>query len=183
MCQAITKDPQGFKGCLHSVRSKVKNIAQNKKSELASCHSGFSTLSVPILCGTKFLGLVFVDGFLLEDQVEKQKKEIRNYLRLSLKSTKKINDHVDHLPVLNKQDLKYMTELVKVVVDEIVIVYKNLAETKQTVSKLEEALGERYSFEEMIGKSKKMQAVYSLLERVADSKSLVLIEQIFFSLL
>jgi two-component system response regulator PilR (NtrC family) len=62
--------------------------------------------------------------------------------------------------------------------DEIRLIVKNALERKelrQENLQLKKELGERYSFGNLIGKSKSMRDVYELVEKVADSKVNVLI--------
>jgi transcriptional regulator with PAS, ATPase and Fis domain len=84
-------------------------------------------------------------------------------------------DYINKLPVLSNKDINYLTELINLVVDEILIMHKHLHDQKIKVDQLSGELGTRYGFDQMIGKSAPMQALYRLLERVSDSDSTILI--------
>ena len=61
------------------------------------------------------------------------------------------------------------------VADEILMTQANLSVEQEKVEKLRGELGIRYKFDQMIGKSGKMQKLYALLDRVCDSEATVLI--------
>ena len=61
------------------------------------------------------------------------------------------------------------------VADEVLMTQANLSFEQEKVEKLKGELGIRYKFDKMIGKSGKMQKLYSLLDRVCDSEATVLI--------
>ena len=68
---------------------------------------------------------------------------------------------------MTSQEIEYLTQLITLVVDEILLIHKFLDEEKTKVSELSKELGQRYGFDNMIGKSAPMQEMYRLLERVA----------------
>lgn len=176
ICQAITKDNKGFKGCMSTVHQTTIDTNSAKKPKLSKCHSGFSTLSVPIIIEGKYLGCVFGDGFLVAETEKSQKTAIKNYLEKQFTDSNKLIEYIDTLPVLSTKEIEYLTELIVMVVDEILMTHSDLSHAKEEVDKLKSELGERYGFAQMIGKSSPMQGLYNLLERVCDSSALVLIQ-------
>ncbi|MFK7826533.1 MAG: sigma 54-interacting transcriptional regulator [Oligoflexales bacterium] len=178
ICKVITGDDKGFKGCMSTVKQTTIDAtgSKNKRARLSRCHSGFSTLSVPIRVDGKYLGCVFGDGFLVSETEQEQKILIKNYLRTQFSKQEDLLAHIESLPVLSEKDVEYLTELVEIVVDEILMTQANLSNVEKQVSELKSELGARYGFDKMIGKSSPMQSLYSLLERVCDSSALVLIQ-------
>lgn len=176
VCQAITQSQSGFKGCMGTVKQTTINSHSAKKASLGRCHAGFSTLSVPIKVGGKYLGCVFGDGFITQETEAEQKVQIKNFLTQNFPLEDGLADKIDQLPVLSETEIKYLTELIETVVDEILLTQSNLSDAKQKVDQLKSELGTRYGFDNMIGKSAPMQDLYSLVERVCDSNALVLIQ-------
>ena len=176
LCQRITADDRGFKGCMSTVRQTTIEAQSSSKPRLSKCHSGFSTISVPIRVGKEYLGCVFGDGFIVSETEMEQKVQIRSYLQKNFRTEKDLEDFVDRLPVLSEKDVSYLTELIEMVVDEILVTHSYLSDAKEEVDKLKSELGERYGFDQMIGKSAVMQSLYQLLERVCDSTALVLVQ-------
>jgi two-component system response regulator HupR/HoxA len=177
VCQAVTVDPKGFAGCRGTASQTTIDNMYAKTEKLGRCHAGFSTLSVPIRINNKFMGCVFGDGFVLDETANEQKAQIRAYLERSFPGDQsKLVEFVNQLPVLSNKDVKYLTELINLVVDEILIMHKHLYDQKIKVDQLSGELGTRYGFDQMIGKSGPMQALYRLLERVSDSDSTILVQ-------
>jgi transcriptional regulator with PAS, ATPase and Fis domain len=83
--------------------------------------------------------------------------------------------HIDSLPVLSEKDIAYLTELIEMVVEEIIVSQKRVSDEMDKVGELSKELGTRYGFDRMIGKSAPMQDLYRLLDRVCDSDATVLI--------
>lgn len=174
VCRGITADDKGFRGCLGTVR-KTRDLKGHEKSEQGYCHAGFSTIAVPITIEGKFLGTVFGDGFIAEETEKKQKELIKNTLRTLFKSDSQLQEYVEKLPVLSEAEVRYLTEMIEMVVAEILLAYSNLWNAKKEVDELKTELMSRYEFEKMVGKSHEMQKLYSLIERIKDSTAIVLI--------
>lgn len=177
VCQAVTQSQTGFSACRGTARQTTIDTTHSKEPKAARCHAGFSTLSVPIRVNDTYIGCVFGDGFVLTHSEQEQKQQIRSYLAKTFPdNTEELNGFVDALPVLNEKDIDYLTELINLVVQEILLIQKTLSEQTQKVDRLSNELGERYSFAQMIGKSSAMQSLYRLLDRVCDSDATVLIQ-------
>jgi two-component system response regulator HupR/HoxA len=177
VCTAITSNAKGFEGCRGTARTTTASMTNSKGVKVSSCHAGFSTVSVPIRVNGQFVGTVFGDGFLLEETSAQQKIAIKQYMERAF--PEKRNDvatWVNELPVLSAKDLDYLTELVNLVVEEIVMTHKTINDQEDTVNELRNQLTNRYGFHNMIGKSAPMQNLYRLLERVANSEATVLVQ-------
>jgi two-component system, NtrC family, response regulator HupR/HoxA len=177
VCKSITENAKGFDGCRGTARSTTASLTNSKGVKVSSCHAGFSTVSVPIRVNGQFVGTVFGDGFVLEDTAIQQKTAIKQYMERSFPDKlDEIPTWVNELPVLSAKDLDYLTELVNLVVDEIVMTHKTINEQEDTVRELRNQLSNRYGFHKMIGKSAPMQNLYRLLERVASSDATILVQ-------
>lgn len=177
ICQAFTADDKGFSGCRGTASKTTVETTHSQKALLTRCHAGFSALSVPIRVNDHYMGCVFGDGFLVAESVVEQKQQLKRSLEKHFgDKSQELEAYIEQLPVLNAKDVDYLTELINLVVHEIVSIQKNLHDQKQKVSELNSELGTRYGFDKMIGKSGVMQNLYRLLERVCDSDATVLIQ-------
>lgn len=176
ICTGITAETKGFASCMGTVKKTTLDARAQAKAKLSRCHSGFSTLSVPIRIHDEFLGCVFGDGFVVSESEQEQKIAIKNYLRSQFPQKEPLQAAIDQLPVLSQKDITYLTELIEIVVAEILMTQANLAVTQKQVQVLSSELNARYHFANMVGKSPAMQKLYALLERVCDSSALVLIQ-------
>jgi transcriptional regulator with PAS, ATPase and Fis domain len=177
VCKAITSDTKGFEGCRGTARTTTASMTNSKGVKVSTCHAGFSTVSVPIKVNGQFVGTVFGDGFVLEESAATQKIAIKQYLERAF--PEKVSESaswLQDLPVLSGKDLDYLTELVNLVVEEIVMTHKTINDQEDTVNELRSQLNNRYGFHNMIGKSAPMQNLYRLLERVSSSDATVLVQ-------
>ena len=176
ICQAVVSDNRGFEACRGTALQTTVETTRSKDARLSRCHAGFSTITVPIRVEGKYMGCVFGDGFMVADSVEEQKLRIRSYLERSFPGREdELMAFIDQLPVLSEKDINYLTELIEMVVEEIIVSQKRVSDEAEKVGELSKELGVRYGFDRMIGKSSPMQDLYRLLDRVCDSDATVLI--------
>lgn len=176
ICQAVVSDTKGFEACRGTARQTTVDTTRSKDARLSRCHAGFSTITVPIRVEGKYMGCVFGDGFLVADSVEEQRARLKTYLERNFPGRDaELTQHIDNLPVLSEKDIAYLTELIEMVVEEIIVSQKRVSDEQEKVGELSKELGVRYGFDRMIGKSAPMQDLYRLLDRVCDSDATVLI--------
>lgn len=78
---------------------------------------------------------------------------------------------LDHLKRLNDDDMDYLSELVELVAGEVVTFHEEITKREERIQELNSELGDKYRYHSMIGKSKQMQAIYRLLEKISSSES------------
>ncbi|MFK7873126.1 MAG: sigma 54-interacting transcriptional regulator [Oligoflexales bacterium] len=176
VCQKFTDDVKGYQHCIGSVRDTAAHTRASKTTRMDTCHAGFSTLSVPIEIENQYLGCVFGDGFLIEESKTSQIIKIKNAFLKSFPTELDCDKWIDSIPILSSKDVENLTELIHMVVEEILMAQVNIHYAEEKVEKLQSELGERYSFHSMVGKSSPMQQLYKLIERVCESSAIVLIQ-------
>ena len=72
--------------------------------------------------------------------------------------------------------MPYFSELSDLVSQEISTLHKEISLREDRINELNKELGIRYKYDSMIGKSKPMQDVYALLDKIKNSESTVLIQ-------
>ncbi len=85
-------------------------------------------------------------------------------------------ESLSQLKVLDEQERRYFLELVDLVAQEVVTFHTEISRREERISALNNELGVRYSYDSMIGKSKPMQDLYGLLDKIRSSESTVLIQ-------
>ena len=83
---------------------------------------------------------------------------------------------VQKLKPLTHSEVKYFCELVDLVSQEISTFHTEISKREARIHALSNQLENRYSYNQMIGKSKPMQELYSLLDKVSSSEATVLIQ-------
>ena len=77
---------------------------------------------------------------------------------------------------LSLSEGKYFYELVDLVAQEIMAFHSEISKREARIHALSNQLENRYSYNQMIGKSKPMQELYSMLDKVSSSEATVLIQ-------
>lgn len=77
---------------------------------------------------------------------------------------------------LSHSEAKYFFELVDLVSQEILAFHTEISKREERIHALSNQLENRYSYNQMIGKSKPMQDLYSLLDKISVSEATVLIQ-------
>ncbi|MBL7716057.1 MAG: sigma 54-interacting transcriptional regulator [Bdellovibrionales bacterium] len=80
------------------------------------------------------------------------------------------------LKVLSGGERKYFYELVDLVAQEIVTFHTEISKREERITALNTELGHRYRYDQMIGKSKPMQELYGMLDKIKNSDSTVLVQ-------
>jgi two-component system response regulator HupR/HoxA len=83
---------------------------------------------------------------------------------------------VQKIKPLTHSEAKYFCELVDLVSQEISTFHNEISKREARISALSNQLENRYSYNQMIGKSKPMQELYSLLDKVSSSEATVLVQ-------
>ena len=77
---------------------------------------------------------------------------------------------------LSSAEVKYFYEMVALVSQEITAFHTEISKREARIHSLSNQLENRYSYNQMIGKSKPMQELYSMLDKVSSSEATVLIQ-------
>jgi transcriptional regulator with PAS, ATPase and Fis domain len=74
------------------------------------------------------------------------------------------------------RELEYVKELSGLMAAEMIEFHSEITKRENQIQELSSQVGEKYRYHSMIGKSKKMQQIYALLEKISNSESSVLIQ-------
>ncbi len=77
---------------------------------------------------------------------------------------------------MEKFQLEYLKELMALYSDEISTYQDEITSREQRIKDLSSEVSNKYRYHMMIGKSKKMQQIYSLLEKISNSESTILVQ-------
>ncbi|MCS6838661.1 MAG: sigma 54-interacting transcriptional regulator, partial [Bdellovibrionaceae bacterium] len=137
---------------------------------------GFSWGIFPIIIDRDFLGSVVVGGFFEARPTEKELNNIRDRLAAFGASFTLIETAIPKFDFLEGKDLQHFIELGILLAEEIVTLYVEVEKRENQIRELNKEIGGRYRYDNMIGKSKPMQALYNLLDKIKTADSTVLIQ-------
>lgn len=124
----------------------------------------------------EYLGTVLAYPFVDESLTDDDAKELRAQMQECGASEADAKAAVGHLKRMSSSDVEYLQELSDLVGDEIETFHSEISKREERIQELNSELGDKYRYHMMVGKSKKMQAIYKLLEKISSSESTVFVQ-------
>lgn len=138
--------------------------------------AGFDVAVVPIIIENEFMGNVVALGFLKDQDVTNRLNEIRERLAAFGADSEVIDGTLAKIKAIPDQDRAHFLELVELVAQEVVTLHLEITSRENRIRELNKELGSRYKYDSMIGKSKPMQNLYNLLDKIKAAESTCLIQ-------
>lgn len=123
----------------------------------------------------EFLGTVFAWPFLPAELTSADKEALKKAAISQGLNANDVEKAVESLKAVTDSNLYYMQELVQLVAQEIETLHQEISSRDERISALNKELGVRYRYDNIIGKSKPMQECYTLLDKIKNSDSTVMI--------
>lgn len=161
-----------------TVRKAMEDLrmSQNRYSIRKWETSGFDVAVVPIVIDGDTMGNVVAAGFLKDNSSPQRLGEIKERMAIFGASGEVIEQAVSKVRHIEDQDREHFLELVELVSQEVVTLHLEITSRENRIKELNKELGSRYKYDNMIGKSKPMQSLYSLLDKIKNADSTVLIQ-------
>ncbi len=138
--------------------------------------SGFDVAVFPIMIDNDVMGSVVAMGFFKDQATPQRLEEIRERLAAFGASSDIIESSLSKFKYLDDADREHFSELVDLVAQEVITLHVEITQRENRIKELNKELGSRYKYDNMIGKSKPMQSLYALLDKVKTADSTVLIQ-------
>ncbi len=138
--------------------------------------AGFDVMVVPIIIDNDLMGTVVAVGFLKDSESSHRLSEVRDRLAAFGASAEIIDKALGRISVIEGQEREHFNEIVDLVAQEIVTLHVEITSREERIRELNKELGSRYKYDNMIGKSKPMQSLYSLMDKIKGADSTVLIQ-------
>lgn len=138
--------------------------------------AGFDAAVFPIMIDSDFVGCVVALGFFKDSANPSRLNEVRERLAAFGAASDMIHQTLNKLTFLKEDDRMHFTQLCELVAQEVVTLHLEITSRENRISELNKELGTRYKYDNMIGKSKPMQDLYSLLDKIKSAESTCLIQ-------
>ncbi len=138
--------------------------------------AGFDIAVFPIMIENDLMGTVVAMGFFKDAANAQRLTEVRERLAAFGASHDIVESAVNKFKFLDDADRSHFTELVELVAQEVVTLHVEITTRENRIKELNKELGSRYKYENMIGKSKPMQSLYSLLDKIKGADSTVMVQ-------
>ncbi|MCB0387182.1 MAG: sigma 54-interacting transcriptional regulator, partial [Bdellovibrionales bacterium] len=130
----------------------------------------------PIVIDNDLVGTVVTLGFIKDDADQSRLTEVRERLAAVGFSGDEIERSLGAIHMFQDSEREHFTDLSELVAQEVVTLHLEISTREDRISELNKELGSRYKYDNMIGKSKPMQTLYSLLDKIRSAESTVLIQ-------
>ncbi|MGB0452344.1 MAG: sigma-54 interaction domain-containing protein [Bacteriovoracaceae bacterium] len=158
---------------------RVTDQFQNQDTSVCTFDSHFKDVKgvcAKVIVDGEYLGSVFAYPFIMDTATSEDEKNIVAKLVEAGATEGDAQTAVANVKRLTQNDLEYLVELVELASQEIADFHTEISKREDRIHELNSELGEKYRFHSMIGKSKKMQVIYRLLEKVSATDSSVFIQ-------
>ena len=133
-------------------------------------------MAAPVMLDGEFLGSVvaypFVSSSITSDELESLKAKMKECGI----PAQDIVEAVDNLKRMRTTEGDHFKELIELVSEEVLTFHQEITKREERIQELNSELGEKYRYHNMVGKSKKMQFIYNLLQKISNSESSVFIQ-------
>lgn len=138
--------------------------------------AGWDVGVFPIMIENDFMGTVVAMGFFRDNNTTQRLSEVRDRLAAFGASGDMIEKSMAKLKHLNDNEREHFCGIVSLVAEEVVTLHLEITRREDRIKELNKELGSRYKYDNMIGKSKPMQALYALLDKIKTADSTVLVQ-------
>ena len=150
-------------------------LSENRYSIRKWDLAGFDVGIFPIWIDNDLVGAVVGLGF-FKDFTPARATEVRERLAAFGASNEVIELTLAKSRTLDEDARAKFVSLVELTSQEIVTLHVEITQREDRIRELNKELGSRYKYDSMIGKSKPMQALYSLLDKIQTADSTCLIQ-------
>ncbi len=130
----------------------------------------------PIMIENDCVGTVVAMGFFRDQEFTPRLHEIRDRLAAFGMSSDVIETCLGKLKYLEEQERVHFCEICELVAQEVVTLHLEISSRENRIQELNKELGNRFKYDNMIGKSKPMQSLYSLMDKIRGADSTVLVQ-------
>lgn len=138
--------------------------------------AGFDVGIFPITIENDFMGTVVALGFFKDANFSTRLSEIRDRLAAFGASGDMIDKSLGKFKHLDDNDRQHFCEICDLVAQEVVTLHLEITRREDRIKELNKELGSLYKYDNMIGKSKPMQSLYALLDKIKGADTTVLIQ-------
>ncbi|MGE3759975.1 MAG: sigma-54 interaction domain-containing protein, partial [Pseudobdellovibrionaceae bacterium] len=151
-------------------------VSENRYSIRKWDMTGFDVGIFPIMIEHDMVGTVVAVGFFKDENYSQRLSEIRDRFAAFGFSSDAIEASLAKFKYLDDQERGHFSELVELVAQEIVTLHLEITSREDRIRELNKELGSRYKYDNMIGKSKPMQSLYALLDKIKGADTTVMIQ-------
>jgi two-component system response regulator HupR/HoxA len=129
-----------------------------------------------VMVDGEFHGSVFAYPYFQDDVTAENVEELVKHMVSCGISENDTRESTTKLRKLYPRERGYLSEMLDMVAEEIGNFHEEISKREARIHELSSEVGNRYRYHNLIGKSKKMQQIYNLLQKIANSESTIMIQ-------
>jgi transcriptional regulator with PAS, ATPase and Fis domain len=181
LCQLVQGCVEGMGACGQTAVSAAAILATRPLGPPEPyeyvCHAGLHELAVPIVVEGQLLGTVIAGGFLpAEPAADAEIREIPGRIARFALPVVEEQAATDRHPRLARTEVAYLSELMQLLAEEMAAFQTEILRKERRLDQIQKEPLLRYSYDAIVGRSRPMQELYRLLDKIIDSDSTVLIQ-------
>lgn len=137
---------------------------------------GYDIAVFPIIIENDFMGTVVAMGFIKDSSENARLSDIKERLAVFGLSPSEVEEAVSKIQIIDEGDREHFVDLIELVSQEVITLHLEITNRENRIKELNKELGSRYKYDNMIGKSKAMQNLYALLDKIKNSETTVLVQ-------
>jgi two-component system, NtrC family, response regulator HupR/HoxA len=154
-----------------------KLVDQEKSSMFVdSLFDGVKGLISRVTIDGEYQGSVIAYPFVEDSLTSKELTSLKEHLVKEGATEEDVEHSYKNDLKLTKRDIEYMHELVELMSEELISFHEEISKREQRISELSSQLSSKFRYHNIIGKSKPMQEIYRLLEKISKSETTVLVQ-------
>jgi len=170
--------PHGHDLVNHDIENVAEKLKDGEKQTIIfdSFFPHVQGVASRVVVDGEYMGTVFAYPFISGALKDKEVKELVAKMVDTGSTEADAKASIEELRELDENDVEYLHELVELVGEEIVEFHEEITKREHRIKELNSELGDKFRYHMMIGKSKKMQQIYHLLEKVSTSEASVFVQ-------
>lgn len=137
---------------------------------------GYDIGVFPLMIENDYMGTVLAVGFFKDENYSQKLGEIRDRLAAFGCSAETIEKSFSLLKHVDESERQHFIDLCDLVVQEVKTLHLEITAREDRINELNKELGSRFKYDNMIGKSKPMQSLYALMDKIKAADTTVLIQ-------
>lgn len=137
---------------------------------------GYDIGVFPLIIENDYMGTVLAVGFFRDENFTQKLNEVRDRLAAFGCTSEIIEKSFTMFKYVDEAERQHFVDLCDLVVQEVKTLHLEITSREDRINELNKELGSRFKYDNMIGKSKPMQSLYSLLDKIKGADSTVLIQ-------
>lgn len=133
-------------------------------------------VAFPVKIEGEFAGAVFVYPFVFDTTTSAEMDELKKQMIECGSTPEDAAMACEKVKKMWPREMEYVRELGGLLAEEMMSFHEEITKRENQIHELSSQVGEKYRYHAMVGKSKKMQAIYALLEKISNSESSVMIQ-------